>query len=583
MKSFLKALCAVALFSAHAATAKDFTEQDVPAPLKPWVGWVLADYEKNPCPFLYNSIDERSCSWPGELNLAIEAKQARFTLQVTVYEKKSIIPLPGNSDFWPQTVTINNMPAVVITHAGNKPAVQLDAGNYSISGSFQWDEMPEMLPIPPATGLLNLTVNGTQHHQPEIDSNNQLWLGRKAEKQQGEADRLDIKLYRKFTDAIPLTSDARLTLHVAGKPREAVIGKLVLPGFIPMAVDSPLPARLEPDGTLRMQLRPGTWHVNVRTRHDTPLAELTLPENLQITQDEVWSVELINDLRMVQIEPKEKAQTIDPSQTEMPDEWKSLPAFHVTAGGGLGLKETRRGESDPAPDEFDLRRTVWQDFDGEGFTIKDTITGTVNRDSRIESSSGVVLGRVSIAGVDQIISKIDAKKAPGVELRQGYLELAADARIEKPQDTLPATGWQRDFKSSMTTLHLAPGWRLLGVGGADQVTHSWVKTWNFPTAFLVIFVTFCIYRLMGRGAGIITALGLVLIHPDFSALAWYAVWIIPAIALIKILPEGKLRKFLSFARMLLLAGLVIHSLDFSFERIRQAVYPQLKDFLQNIT
>ena len=43
----------------------------------------------------------------------------------------------------------------------------------------------------------------------------------------------------------------------------ALLGPVLPPGFIPLGVASPLPARLEPDGTLRIQVRPGRWQARI--------------------------------------------------------------------------------------------------------------------------------------------------------------------------------------------------------------------------------------------------------------------------------------------------------------------------------
>ena len=43
----------------------------------------------------------------------------------------------------------------------------------------------------------------------------------------------------------------------------------VLPdGFTPVSIQSQLPARLEPDGNLRVQVRPGRWQITLVARAD---------------------------------------------------------------------------------------------------------------------------------------------------------------------------------------------------------------------------------------------------------------------------------------------------------------------------
>ena len=58
---------------------------------------------------------------------------------------------------------------------------------------------------------------------------------------------------------------------------------------------------------------------------------------------------------------------IDPQQTTLPDEWKSLQAYAMGPGATMGIAESRRGDSDPVPDRLSLARTLWLDFDGGGY------------------------------------------------------------------------------------------------------------------------------------------------------------------------------------------------------------------------
>lgn len=155
------------------------------------------------------------------------------------------------------------------------------------------------------------------------------------------------------------------------------------PGFVPLSIDSPLPGRLEPDSRLRMQVRPGTWTVEIVARHEGPVASLTRPDAQGPWKegDEVWVFEARPSLRVAAVA---SVPAIDPQQTTLPDEWKKLPAYAMSPGATMRLDESRRGDSEPAPDRLSLSRTLWLDFDGGGYTVSDTITGSMYRGWRIE-------------------------------------------------------------------------------------------------------------------------------------------------------------------------------------------------------
>ena len=134
--------------------AAPLTKDEAPELLKPWVDWVLQDEDTYQCPYFYNNFQQKQCAWPGALNLELKSKQAQFISQWQVY-KEGWIFLPGDKNYWPQNVTINNKPALIVEQQG-KPGIKLAAGSYLIKGVFFWDRMPESLAIPENTGLLSL-------------------------------------------------------------------------------------------------------------------------------------------------------------------------------------------------------------------------------------------------------------------------------------------------------------------------------------------------------------------------------------------------------------------------------------------
>ncbi|WP_221896118.1 hypothetical protein [Bathymodiolus japonicus methanotrophic gill symbiont] len=147
--------------------------EKVPKPLQPWVDWVLEDDTQLHCPFFYNDTKTKYCAWPSQLNLDIQKQQGKFTSNWQIYNK-SYITLPGNPDHWPQNVTVNNKPALVISY-NNNPAIKLDAGHYQIQASFFWDHTPESLAIPTLTGIISVRVLNKSIAYPTI-KNQQLWF-----------------------------------------------------------------------------------------------------------------------------------------------------------------------------------------------------------------------------------------------------------------------------------------------------------------------------------------------------------------------------------------------------------------------
>lgn len=553
-------------------TKPGFAESDLPDVMKPWAKWVMADYKPNRCPFLYNNFQQKYCVWPGELTLSLTRDGGEFSLRATLYDE-GWLPLPGNGERWPQQVKADKQSLIVSSRDG-RPQVFLKAGTYTISGNYHWNELPEMLPLPMGTGIVHLNVSGNAVAFPAIDADGSLWVKRK-EAQGTEAERTDVKVFRHVTDSIPVTLDTRLVINVSGKPREVTLGKALLDGFTPMDIQSDLPARLEPDGHLKLQVRPGTWQVTLRARHNEPLDKIGLPkENKgeQLAKEEIWVVQPVNYLRIAQIEG---VQPIDPSQTELPGEWRGLPAYYMQPGATMTIVEKKRGNSEPAPDSLSIAKEWWLDYDGQGYTVSDRINGQLSQSWRMEVQPGVELGRAAINGRDQFITKLAGKGAPGIEVRPGPLDLDADSRIEKARDDLSAVGWAHDFQSAYGTLHLPPGWSLFHATGADGISDSWVKKWTLLDIFMVMIVVIVIQRLYSTRVAILAAPGFVLLHHTLHEVTPTALIILAMAALLRVVPSGKFREMVVWIRRVALLVLLIAALPFMVMHMRLALFPQL--------
>ena len=399
---------------APAVHAEPLSHDQVPEPLRPWTDWVLRGHEDQLCPVVQNSANEHRCLWPSRLTLIVNETTARFAQDLRVY-RDTFVMLPGDPNRWPLDVRIDGKPAAAIRH-NEMPAVYLKAGAHTVEGSFAWDRMPQILSVPAETGLVSLTVNRKSVDFPNREPGGELWL-KNTPVQQTAPEGLEVEVERRVVDQVPLLLVTRIELNVSGKDREMTVGKALPDGFVPMALESPLPARVEPDGHLRIQLRPGTWTLELTARHEGRVASLSMPAtDAYWAAQEVWAFEAHNDLRLVSIEG---VSAIDPNQTRLPPEWRQFPTFLMQPGKTMRLVEKRRGNADPAPDQLSLGRKLWLDFGGGGYTVKDSISGTMSKSWRLEMAPSQHLGRVDIAGMDQVITRSNNRPFWGVEIRQG--------------------------------------------------------------------------------------------------------------------------------------------------------------------
>jgi len=567
-------LLAVLVFAPGLAVAEPLARDEVPAPLAPWIDWVLKDAEDAVCPFVHGNAKRRQCVWPSRLTLKLRARDGRFTQEWRVY-RKSWVPLPGDLTHWPEDVTVDEARAAVVNMRG-APGLRLEPGRHTIAGSFSWSELPEALPVPAETGLLALELNGKRVPFADRELAGRLWLRRPPEAQEA-GSRLDVIVHRRVTDDVPLLLDTRIELKVAGPAREILLGRAVPEGFVPMLLKSPLPTRVEGDGRLRVQVRPGTWQLRLQSRHQGgPVDAIglgALDAEAPWDAEEVWVFDARNALRVVEVEG---VPGIDPQQTTLPADWRHLPAYLMTPGSRMQLTERRRGAADPAPDQLTLARTLWLDFDGSGYTVHDQIQGTLNRSWRLEAAAPMDLGRVAIDGQDQFLSRLDASARAGVEVRQGRVDIQADSRMEQVRSRMPAVGWAHDFQAASGQLNLPPGWRLLHASGVDDVQATWIASWSLLDIFLALVTAMIVLQLYGAVWGGIALAALMLTYPEPGApsFAWLA--LLGATALIRVLPQGRAQRSMQLARIGAVAVLALVAIPFAANQARIALYPALE-------
>ncbi len=583
MKRLLWLLVLCILFFASLTQAKPLTPEQVPEPLKPWIGWVAQDNPELACPFLYNSYEQKRCSWPTLLTLDLFQTKGVFSISWEVY-KDSWVSLPGDNKHWPLNVTVNGKPALVMDRSGI-PSIKLAAGqdhlaSYQIKGEFLWDVIPDNMAIPVDTGLISLTINGSGIPAPVI-KDGQLWLkesesGRS--KPENIQSNLEIQAFRKINDEVPLQILTRLEMDVSGEQREIKLAYPMPDGFIPLQLQSPLPARLEPDGQLIVQARPGRWQIEILARSAREPATIPFPSSSTGTEkdwpeSEIWVFEAHPELRIVEIE---QLSAIDPSQTNLPEEWRNLPAYKINQGRAMVFKVIRRGDPEPEPNQLTITRKLWLDFDGKGYTVNDAINGKMTSGWRLNVLADTHLGKVTLDGDNQLITQQAGTGKQGVEVRRGMVMLDADSLISGDIGTLSAVGWEQGFRAVRAELNLPPGWRLLAASGVDNVPDSWISRWTLLDLFLVLITALATARLWNRYWGALALATLITIWHEPGAPHYVWLNILAATALLGVLPQGRFYKLTRWYLNACWLALVVIAVPFMVSQVRMGIYPQLE-------
>lgn len=539
---------------------------DVPATLEPWVPWVLHGEQDALCPQV---AGKAVCGWPTTLSLSLSGSGGRFAMTVH-REHEGAVRLPGDARRFPQGVTLDGRAAVVL----DGPEVTVPAGTHRIEGAFVWPRLPESLATPKDVGLLDLSVDGQPVAYPRRETTGMLWLQATAA-EGGESERLALLVSRRIEDGVPLRIVTRVDITVGGKARELVLSGAVLKDTRPVQLESKLPARLEPDGKLRLQVAAGQHRVEVIAVAPTPPSALTMPALPEPwPSQEIWVFAPAPELRQVELSG---APQIDPDRTNLDEDFRGLATYVMSKGKSLKFDTRRRGDAAPAPNTLRVSREMWLDLDGQAFTVRDYLTGAFNQGFRLNLVQGD-LGRMQMDGTDQLVTVLGDQA--GIEVRNNHLRLNAEWRLPNAGGTIPAVGWSEDASSLSTELHLPPGVSLLHAGGADDVSGTLLSRWDLWDFFFVLLVALGVAKLAGKLYFPVALVALALSHHVADAPGLMVLWLLLALALTRVARTG-LPALLS--RLMLwasLAGVLIALVPFAVTQVRSALYPQLSSMEQ---
>jgi hypothetical protein len=571
MRRLSLALICMLWGSAGRSLAEPFPERDLPTSLRPWAAWVLDEVPDRVCPARGETA---VCLWPGRLQLDIGESGGSFRQEVRA-EREGYLALPGSDRIWPQGVTLDGRAAVVVERA-QVPSVRLAAGTHVVAGTFVWKQMPDSLPVPQATALVDLGVRGVRVAIPSREADGLLWLRRGGERGVAAAESLRVQVYRRLSDGVPLFVDTQVALEVSGKAREIALRGIALEHSVPVFTAGTLPVQLDRDGRLRVQVRAGKFTVSLLSRLEGNPDAIVVPRGAEPwPESEVWVFAANESLRQVQVSG---GSPIDPSRTDLPEAWRKLPAFALTAGARLTIKELQRGEPEAAPDRITLRRELWLDIEGRAFTARDSFAGSLSRTWRLTIMPPAELGRANVGGTDELVTAALDAKAGGFELRRAPLDALTESRIPRSgvfSAALPAVGWAADVESLSATLHLPPGWSLLLSTGVDQASGSWVSNWTLLGFFLLLLIATGVARLFGWRAGLVALAGVGLAYHEAGAplATWLSV--LAATAVLTAQPQGRwgtvVRVWWWTSAVVLALVLAV----FVRDQLRAALFPQV--------
>ncbi len=559
------------LFGSIGSSAWAATSPAVPEPLRGWEAWVLHGEDYRQCPFWAQvppgQAPNHACVLSGPASIRIAGGRAEISVEVQVYAP-GYVALISADQAPPESLTVDGKPGIVEAR-GSEAQVWLMPGSHALAYTLDLSAQPESLRVPTTQRLLSLIVAG----QPVFPLNREgqvLWLQR-AERTT-ESDALHFTVHRLWRDLIPQQLQTRIELHVAGKARELRLGPAWPEGYALMRVDGDLPVVVESGRILRVQATAGNFTLQLSARATTPGDSLSFEfPGADWPEQEIWSFAAENQLRVVEVSG---AAPIDPAQAEVPEGWRQYPSFAIASGDALTLTERSRGLGDDA-NRLTLRRQLWLDFDGAGYTVQDQIAGRMRQGFRLDLAAPYTLLSASERGEGLLVTTA-ANGDRGIEVRYPALDVETSARMDYAA-VLPASGWSERLDALTTTLNLPPGYRLLYAGGVDRAPQAWAERWNIYAVFIAAFAVVIGWRLGGLPLAAAVALLAVLGAHEAGAPRYSLIVLLLLLLASKSLEVGRLRQALVLASALAALVLVSIALPFATSQARYALHPQLAD------
>ncbi|NCA71999.1 MAG: hypothetical protein EOM91_18355, partial [Sphingobacteriia bacterium] len=570
-----------------AGMGSETSNTPTPDALMPWVQWAIADREAAVLCTWRHDGSQTDCAWPGRLALSVSDDGAVFSLDWET-RAPSWLELPGDGAAWPTVVQDGTQPLAVVMREGRPMTYIAKSGAQSVrlSGRLQWLKRPESIQLPAVVALSDIQIDGAPVAQNRIDDAGRLWLSaREGEADMDSAATERVEVYRLIEDGRPATVTTRIELDIGGPARALTFQNVLPEGFLPLGIRSALPASIDANGKLVLQVRRGHWSVEVSARSLREVTRLTVGVPGQTwPQEEVWAFRPDAGFRDVELSG---GRAIAPEQTAIPTAWRGDRTFLMGRGEALELAALRRADGDGEADRMRLARTAWMDFDGTGITVKDLMTGSLGAPGRLEAVGALMPGRIVVDGTARQLTTLEEEAGAGVMVRRGETSIEAHGRLATPVASafahwplhLPASGWNRPLQQVTMNLEVPPGWTAIEAFGADRANGLWLRQWTVMEIFLVIVSVIVIGRLYGWWLGVLALPTLVLSWHAAAApgVLWLGFALLGALHRhLRASPlRGLWRSATTLATGLAAAAVLVSAIAFSSMAVQSALFPQL--------
>lgn len=551
--------------------ARQINEKELPSILMPWVDWIKAKNLQEQC--IVGNQNEQVCVFAPEIKITETDEFFNFEINGASFLKEFWIKIPSgkSAKVWPENVMVNDKSAQIIEQEGF-PLVKVSKGNFNVKFSIK----KQLIKIDPNLMLAQnfLIVKNKTSNNWTVENNQLIWISKKTDSSTEEkitpaiAQNEIIKIYRKLTDDIPLRLETRLQIIYSGKEKEIYIGKVLPENFSLLQIDSPLSVTQKDDG-FYVNLVSGEHTLKFFSYSFNNPSSINTKNLIKDNQTEYWSIQ--NNLNVRQIEIK-SANSVDPKQAFIPNEWINLSAFSVKEK--IDIQTIRRGINLQNNLSYFSQRKSWYGFNDEKMTHFDNLNFSNNGKIFMTFDSSISPQEVVINNQPQMI--VEHEKNQGIVLKQGNYS----GTLQAQTNTEFSNKFISDSKQQLSawSLTVAPRHRLIHVSGVDKAINSWSYNWNLYTIFAIFLISLSFYKLFGIPLALLSFSSIFLFQSN-PFLAW-TFWptLLLMMALLKVLPEkNKFTNLVKISTSITLVVLSFIFVQFTVEETRYIINPSLEE------
>lgn len=552
--------------------------KNFPSEVTKWKPWVVANNPELACPSVSS---ERTCLFTGELVAAVSGKNLNFKQEFHVFSTQQEIKLPTIINEQTQQIRyLKPLNKAAIIQRNGEFFINLKKGNHILSFSDTLSESEKLmlshdfaivkldknLTYSGATLTLNSTDNGVV--EKDLGS-----TGVATDKEVAEI-KTEVAVFRLFEDSVPSMLTTYIDINNYGNAKKINLGKVIPDGFELNEYNTNLAMEYK-DGAFSVFAPVGQHRIGFKSTSKNLVNKISINGLVEDVQKETWAFSPVDNVRQFEVVG---AQQLDPSKTNMPDNWMGFIAYSVEQG--FDLNTIRLGILNNQATDINSTRQTWVGFkDGKIYHSDNARFSNLGSPFlEVNTIDGLTPLSVSANNRNQVLFQKDTNT--GVLVNVGNYNISSNWISS---NEVPMSFWNADNnKINNWSLHMAPRQNVLWVDTNDTnvvVRGSWLDSWNLYKVFSLFIIGLAFFKIFSRNIAIISVVGIFVMNSYFivSWTLWLTLLFFVAILKVShLFKETKFYRFVKVSSVISLLAFSIVSVEFIAREIKLIMNPHLE-------